>query len=176
MQVGTEQATVTQKMIYDQNISTGVVYNKTRAIISTIGSVNILTDLNISGLEADKRYLIGVYLNSTVGISDIKFKEIQTQKSSNGAVIKICFNSIELNNTVLDTLSTILRLKSDRLSVFTMQMILLNISGSYSTQVMNSRRYVYEIVLAPNRFDDSIKPLESFNSLIGSTDLQTKVK
>ena len=117
-----------------------------------------------------------MYLNSTVGLSDVKFKEIQTQKSSNGAVIKICFNSIELNTTVLDTLSTVLRLKTDRLSVFTMQIILLNISSTYSTQVMNSRRYVYEVVLAPNRFDDSIKPLESFTSLIASKDLQTKVK
>lgn len=135
------------------------MYNKTRATISTIGSVNILTDLYLSGLEADKRYLIGVYLNSTVGLSDVKFKEIQTQKSSNGAVIKICFNSIEQNSTVMEALSTILRLKTDRLSVFTMQMILLNISTSYSTQVMNSRRYIYEVILAPNRFDDSIKPL-----------------
>lgn len=81
-------------MIFDQNISTGVVYNKTRAILNVIGSVNILTDLQLTGLEADKRYLIGVYLNSTVGLSDIKYKEIQTMKSSNGAVIKICFNSI----------------------------------------------------------------------------------
>jgi hypothetical protein len=81
-------------MIFDQNIKTGVVYNKTRAVISSVGSVNILTDLILTGLEADKRYLIGAYLNSTVGISDIKFKEVQTLKSSNGAVIKICFNTI----------------------------------------------------------------------------------
>ncbi len=81
-------------MIYDQNIKTGVVYNKTRAILNSMGSVNILADLFLSGLQSDKRYLIGVYLNSTVGLSDIKFKEVQTLKSSNGAVIKICFNSI----------------------------------------------------------------------------------
>lgn len=81
-------------MIFDQNIKTGVVYNKTRAVISAVGSVNILTELILTGLEADKRYLIGAYLNSTVGISDIKFKEVQTLKSSNGAVIKICFNTI----------------------------------------------------------------------------------
>jgi hypothetical protein len=41
---------------------------------------------------------------------------------------------------------------------------------------MNSRRYVYEVVLAPNRLDDSIKPLNSFNELISSKDLQNKVK
>lgn len=81
-------------MIFDQNIKTGVVYNKTRAVISSVGSVNILTELILTGLEADKRYLIGAYLNSTVGISDVKFKEVQTLKSSNGAVIKICFNTI----------------------------------------------------------------------------------
>lgn len=57
-----------------------------------------------------------------------------------------------------------------------MQMALMNMSNSYSTQVMNSRRYVYEVVLAPNRFDDSIKPLDSFTSLIASNDLQTQVK
>lgn len=41
---------------------------------------------------------------------------------------------------------------------------------------MNSRRYVYELVLAPNRFDDSITPMDSFNELIGSKDLQEKIK
>ncbi len=81
-------------MIYDKNVKTGVVYNNTRAYISSIGSVNIVTDLFLEGLLSDKRYLVGAYLNSTVGISDIKFKEFQTSKSSNGAVIKICFNSI----------------------------------------------------------------------------------
>lgn len=81
-------------MIYDKNVKTGVVYNNTRAYISSIGSVNIVTDLFLDGLLSDKRYLVGAYLNSTVGISDIKFKEVQTSKSSNGAVIKICFNSI----------------------------------------------------------------------------------
>ena len=81
-------------MIFDQNIKTGLVYNKTRAVISSLGNVNIITPLILTGLESDKRYLIGAYVNSTVGISDIKFKEVQTLKSSNGAVIKICFNSI----------------------------------------------------------------------------------
>ena len=41
---------------------------------------------------------------------------------------------------------------------------------------MNSRRYIYEVVLAPNRFDDSISPIQSFNDLISSKDLQNKVK
>jgi hypothetical protein len=41
---------------------------------------------------------------------------------------------------------------------------------------MNSRRYVYELVLAPNRFDDSISPIESFKELIISKDLQDKIK
>jgi hypothetical protein len=41
---------------------------------------------------------------------------------------------------------------------------------------MNSRRYVYELVLAPNRFDDSISPIESFKELISSKDLQDKIK
>ena len=94
MEVGTEKDKITQQMIYDQNIKTGIIYNKTRAVLNTVGSVNILTDLFLNGLQSDKRYLIGVYLNSTVGLSDIKFKEVQTLKSSNGAVIKISFNSI----------------------------------------------------------------------------------
>ncbi len=81
-------------MIFEQNIKTGVVYNKTRAVISSIGSVNIVAGLYLTGLQSDKRYLIGAYVNSTVGLSDIKFKEVQTTKSSNGAVIKICFNAI----------------------------------------------------------------------------------
>lgn len=98
-------------------------------------------------------------MNSTVGLSDIKFKEVQTIKSSNGAVIKICFNSIENNETVLGILSTILRLKTDRLSVFKFKQVLEDVSSTYSNQVMNSRRYVYEIVLAPNRYDDSISPM-----------------
>jgi hypothetical protein len=81
-------------MIFEQNIKTGIAYNKTRAVISSLGNVNIITSLILTGLESDKRYLIGAYVNSTVGVSDIKFKEVQTLKSSNGAVIKICFNAI----------------------------------------------------------------------------------
>ena len=41
---------------------------------------------------------------------------------------------------------------------------------------MNSRRYIYEIVLAPNRFDDSISPMQSFTDLIALKDLQASVK
>ena len=50
MEVGTQQNTITQQMIYNQNISTGLAYNYTRVTISTIGSVNILADLYLSGL------------------------------------------------------------------------------------------------------------------------------
>ena len=91
-------------------------------------------------------------------------------------MIKICFNSIENNDTVLATVSKVLRLKPDRLSVFTFKQILLDSSSSYSNAVMNSRRYVYELVLAPNRLDDSISPMQSFNEVIGSKDLQNKIK
>ncbi len=60
---------------------------------------------------------------------------------------------------MLSTVSKVLRIKPDRLSIFTFKEILLNSSSTYSTAVMNSRRYVYELVLAPNRFDDSISPM-----------------
>ena len=49
-------------------------------------------------------------------------------------------------------------------------------SSTYSNTVMNLRRYVYELVLAPNRLDDSISPMDSFNELISSKDLQNKIK
>ena len=37
-------------MIYDKNVKTGIIYNNTRISISTIGSVNIISDLYLEGL------------------------------------------------------------------------------------------------------------------------------
>lgn len=41
---------------------------------------------------------------------------------------------------------------------------------------MNSRRYIYEILLGPNRKDDSVKPIDTFNDFISSTYYQQKLK
>ncbi len=64
---------------------------------------------------------------------------------------------------MLSTVSTVLRVKPDRLSVLTFKQILEDSSVSFSNTVMNSRRYAYELVLAPNRLDDSISPMQSFS-------------
>jgi hypothetical protein len=38
--------------------------------------------------------MIGVYMNTSVGISDIMFITFQTKKSSNGAAMTIAFSGI----------------------------------------------------------------------------------
>jgi hypothetical protein len=61
------------------------------------------------------------------------------------------------------------------MSILTVEQILVNISSSHNNQVMNTRRYIYEIILGPNTKDESIKPIDVFKGFITSTTLQAKL-
>jgi hypothetical protein len=73
MKLGTQQSTIIQNDIYNNNITSGVFYGKISAKISSTG-VNIISELHMLKLSAQSTYLLGVYLNSTIGVSDIEFK------------------------------------------------------------------------------------------------------
>lgn len=41
---------------------------------------------------------------------------------------------------------------------------------------MNTRQYVYEIVIGPNNQDDTIRVIDQLNEFVVSTDQQKKMK
>jgi hypothetical protein len=43
-----------------------------------------------------------------------------------------------------------------------MSSILTTQQNAFNTAVMNTRQYVYEVVIGPNTQDDSVSPLEKF--------------
>jgi hypothetical protein len=110
MKIGTQQGTITQDMVYKQNISTGISYGNVRTQSNTTGNVNIVAPFNISALQSDTQYVIAAYLNSSIGISDLMFVTVATGKSSNGAGIKISFNLLQNETALLTALSTVFRI------------------------------------------------------------------
>ena len=110
MKIGTQQGTITQQMVYTQNISTGVSYGNVRTQANTTGNVNIVASFNVSGLQSDTQYVFAAYLNSSIGISDLMFTTVTTGKSSNGAGIKISFNALQDESALLAALSTVFRI------------------------------------------------------------------
>jgi len=88
MQVGTNRNKVSKEEIYNQTLSTGIIFgNHTANVTNNLATIQ--SNFNITGLESQKKYLLGVYINSTVGNSNIRFKKFKTTKSSNGAGIKL---------------------------------------------------------------------------------------
>ena len=91
--IGTNRNKVTHDEIYFQNSETAITYGSSRTYVSnTISTVQ--ANLTAHGLTSQTSYMMGAYLNSTTGISDIMFEVFHTDKSSNGAAIKISFSSI----------------------------------------------------------------------------------
>ena len=114
MRIGTKRNTVEAEQIYAKNLPSGVVYgNHTVSVTNNLATIQ--TTFTVTGLESQTSYLIGTYLNSTVGNSRIKFQRFRTEKSSNGAGIKIAFTGIEENSDVIESLGKILRIKKERL-------------------------------------------------------------
>lgn len=103
---------------------------------------------------------MGAYVNTSVGISDIKFEVFHTKKSSNGAAMTISFTSIESNADIISALSRTLRIESDRINVMTMREVLTRQQSQYDSSVMNSRSYVFDIVVGPNSEDDSVSAID----------------
>ena len=107
-------------------------------------------------------YLIGAYLNSSIGVSNISFIVFKTKKSSNGASINIAFSAIETNASIINAISLTIRVLPSRINILTMSSILTTQQNAFNTAVMNTRQYVYEVVIGPNTQDDSVSPLEKF--------------
>lgn len=76
MSLATQKKDVTQALIYGNNISTGISYGNATAALVNSGNVNIEAAFTVSGLQASSTYLIGAYVNSSVGLSDIMFQTI----------------------------------------------------------------------------------------------------
>ena len=100
MRIGTKRKTVEAEEIYAKNLSAGVVFgNQTVNVTNNLATIQ--ANFTVEGLDSQKSYLIGAYLNSSVGNSPIKFLKFETDKASNGAGIKIALTSIEENDVVI---------------------------------------------------------------------------
>ena len=95
---GTPNILINQVDIYNQNLSSGVLFGEGTAD-NNQETVNIISNIVITGLNAQTRYKIGVYLNSTVGISTILFDKFRTKRASNAATIKLAMTSVLTNET-----------------------------------------------------------------------------
>jgi hypothetical protein len=93
-------------------------------------------------------------------VSDISFIVFKTKKSSNGASINIAFSAIETNASIINALSLTIRVLPSRINILTMSSTLTTQQNAFNTAVMNTRQYVYEVIIGPNTQDDSISPLE----------------
>lgn len=72
MKIGTNEGKVLQANIYANEVDTGISYGSAKTWLS--GTISTIQgNLTATGLSAQTRYLIGAYVNSSVGISDIKF-------------------------------------------------------------------------------------------------------
>lgn len=109
MQIGTNRQKVKQSEIYAQSVDTGVSYGSARTNVErTISTVQ--SNLTAKGLLSQTTYLLGAYVNSSVGISDIKFEVFTTKKSSNGASITHAYSNVETNTDIINAVSKTLRI------------------------------------------------------------------
>jgi hypothetical protein len=157
-------------------MSKAILYGSANAVLKSDSGVNTISKFTINSLIAQTKYIVAAYVNSTVGNSPIIFKNISTSKASNGAAIKLGMNNKIVVNTLLTSLSRVWRIKMDRLAVITPQDIQDTLQSTFTPQVMNSRTYVYEVVVAPDTEDDSKKPIDLLNDFVDSDDDQYKLK
>ena len=93
MKIGTKRSTVQAEEIYAKTLPSGVVFgNQTVNVTNNLATIQ--ATFTVTGLESQKSYLMGAYLNSSVGNSPIKYFRFKTTKSANGAGIKIALTSI----------------------------------------------------------------------------------
>ena len=148
-------------------METGVSYgNMKTATVNPISTIQ--TQFIARGLESQTTYLLGAYVNSSVGNSETSYLVFKTSKSSNGAVISMAFSAVEDHEALILALSKVFRVSIDKLSVLTVREVLISSSNEYVGEIMNTRQYVYDIVLGPNPEDDSIVPLETVNEFLNS--------
>ena len=163
---GTPTSLVTTDKIYNKQISSGVSYGSDTAILQSSG-VNTLAQLQVKGLKTQQNYTIAVYLNSTIGISSVFFKNFTTAKASNGAAIKIAMTTPINVTSYVTALSQVLSIVPSRIYILTPTQVLATEQSTFQSIVMNNRYYIYDTIIAPNPEDDSISPmdlLKAFNS------------
>ena len=100
MQIGTNRNKANQTRIYNQSLDTGVSYGNIKTTVVN-EAVDIKAQFTATGLSAQTTYLLGAYVNTSVGISEVVFEVFHTNKSSNGATIKMAFNEIEEEGNII---------------------------------------------------------------------------
>ena len=157
---GTPAAKVNRTGIYYKNLTMGVTYGNFYAENITTG-VNIEANFLVTGLESQTKYEIAIYLNSTVGNSDILFLSFKTSKASNAAAIKMAMSAPLANVTAYtEALSRVLKILPNRIYILTNTSIPVRQQTTYNSSVMKKRYYIYDTLVAPNRNDDSVKPID----------------
>ena len=116
--------------------------------------VDIQANFTATDLSAQTTYLLGAYINASVGISNIAFKVFHTDKSNNGAAIKIAFTQIEDEADVITALSKVLRIAEERIFIMTIEEVQTEHSSTFISTVMNDRQFIYEIAIGPDTEDD----------------------
>lgn len=120
MPIGVNRASIQQSSIYGQSLSAGVSYgNATTSSSNTIATIQ--SAIEATGLNSQTSYLAAVYLNSSVGISDIYFQQFKTEKSSNGAGILLAFSALVADEDLVTALSQVLRIQPNRISVLSVR-------------------------------------------------------
>lgn len=135
---GTPLTNITQTAIYAKTLSNAISYSSSVAALNTAG-VNTVSNLTVSSLKAQHSYIIGAYINSTVGNSAIVFQKFTTAKASNGAAIKLAFTATINTTQLISYLSSVLRIQSNRISILTSDQIKSSLSSTYKSTVMNHR-------------------------------------
>ena len=167
MEIGTNRNKVVQDQIYNESVATGVSYGRIKTAVVN-EAVDIKAQFTATGLLAQTTYLVGAYVNTSVGISETVFQVFRTDKSSNGAAIKIAFTQIEDEDDIIEKLSQVLRISADRIFILTMEVIQVTHEGSFVTNIMNERQYEYEIAVGPDSEDDQVSPKELLDEFIDS--------
>lgn len=115
---GTPTSTITQAQIYNKTLANGIFYGKSPAALDSKG-VNIISTLSATTLTVQTNYIIGAYLNSTVGSSPIKYLNFSTSNATNGASIKLAMSSIVNEAQIVSALSAVWRIQSSRIGILT---------------------------------------------------------
>lgn len=146
---GTPTSLVTTEKIYNNQINSAVSYGSGTASLQSSG-VNTLAQLQVKGLKTQHNYTIAIYLNSTIGISTIFFKNFTTAKASNGAAIKIAMSTPINATSYVSALSQVLSIVASRIYILTPTQALATEQSTFQSSVMNNRYYVYDTIVAPN--------------------------
>ena len=60
----------------------------------------------------------------------------------------------------IESLSIVLKILPERIYILTNTSIPVNLQSTYQSTVMKERAYIYDTLIAPNRNDDSVRPVD----------------